>query len=299
MDKQPKAPVRALGKGLSALLKTPLQTAAVSTPAAATKPTHLPIDSIEANPLQPRTVFEQNKLQELADSIAVNGVIEPIVVRQHGEGYQIVVGERRWRASKLAGLTEIPVVVQDVAEDKLLELALIENIQREDLNPIETATAYDRLARELNLSEGEIGQRTGKDRSTISNMIRLLRLPKEVQLWVAENKLSMGHARAILRLTSPDDQVRLAERAYCEGLSVRQIEAMTQEATPESAKAKSGPKREQPQDPNVRAAAEELERILGTRVRIIELSDKRGRIEIEYFSQDELARVYEQLAGKS
>ncbi len=233
----------------------------------------------------------------MADSIAVNGVIEPIVVRKHGDGYQIVVGERRWRASKLAGLAEIPVVVQDIAEDKLLELALIENIQREDLNPIETAIAYDRLARELNLSETEIGHRTGKDRSTIANMIRLLRLPKEIQALVAENKLSMGHARAILRLTSPDEQIRLAEKAAQEGLSVRQIEALTQEAAPESAK-KSGPKREAPQDPNVRAAAEELERVLGTRVRIVELSDKRGRIEIEYFSQEELARVYEHLAGR-
>src|SRR5262249_39299310 len=149
IDKQHKAPPRALGKGLSALLKTPTQTA---TPAAAhvpaPKPNHLPIDLIEPNPLQPRTVFEPSKLQELANSIAVNGVIEPIVVRKFGEAYQIVVGERRWRASKLAGLTDIPVVVQDIAEDKLLELALIENIQREDLNPIETAIAYDRLARE-------------------------------------------------------------------------------------------------------------------------------------------------------
>jgi ParB family chromosome partitioning protein len=262
------------------------------------KPNHLPIDSIQPNPLQPRSVFEQTKLQELADSIAVNGVIEPIVVRKHAEAYQIVVGERRWRASKLAGLTEIPVVVQDIAEDKLLELALIENIQREDLNPIETAIAYDRLARELNLSETEIGHRTGKDRSTISNMIRLLRLPKEVQSLVAENKLSMGHARAILRLTSPHDQIGLAKRAAEEGLSVRQIEALTQEATPEATKPKSGPKRETPQDPNVRAAAEELERILGTRVRIVELSEKRGRIEIEYFSQEELARVYEHLTGR-
>jgi ParB family chromosome partitioning protein len=216
-----------------------------------------------------------------------------------GDGFQIVAGERRWRASKLAGLTEVPVVVQDVADPQMLELALIENIQREDLNPMETAQAYDRLARELGFSPEEIGRRTGKDRSSIANMIRLLKLPREVQLLLAEHRLSMGHARAILGLPDAEQQIILAEKTAAQGLSVRQVEAMIQEMTSDRPKHGGGPSRKDAnQDPNVRAAAEELERLLGTRVRIVELSEKRGRIEIEYYSQPELERIYDQLTGK-
>ncbi len=300
IDKQRKV----LGRGLSALLPartpTPAGTAAPTvavTPE--TSPTRLPIDSIQANPLQPRTVFEPAKLEELADSIRANGVIQPIVVRKLGDGFQIVAGERRWRASKLAGLAEVPVVVQDVADPQMLELALIENIQREDLNPVETAQAYDRLVKELGLSQEEIGRRTGKDRTSITNMIRLLRLPKEVQLLLAEHRISMGHARAILALQDADQQIMLAEKTAAQGLSVRQVEAMIQEMTSDRPKHGGGPSRKDAnQDPNVRAAAEELERLLGTRVRIVELSEKRGRIEIEYYSQPELERIYDQLTGK-
>jgi ParB family chromosome partitioning protein len=216
-----------------------------------------------------------------------------------GEGFQIVAGERRWRASKLAGLTEVPVIVQDVADPQMLELALIENIQREDLNPIETAQAYDRLARELGLSTEEIGQRTGKDRSSIANMIRLLKLPREVQLLLAEHRLSMGHARAILSIPDAEQQILMAERSAAQGLSVRQVETLVKEMTSDRPKHGGGPSRKDAnQDPNVRAASEELERLLGTRVRIVELSEKRGRIEIEYYSQPELERIYDQLTGK-
>jgi ParB family chromosome partitioning protein len=180
----------------------------------------------------------------------------------------------------------------------MLELSLIENIQREDLNAIETAHAYDRLGRELGLSQEEIGRRTGKDRTTIANSIRLLRLPTEVQLLLAEHRLSMGHARAVLGLPTPEQQIEIAEKAAAQGLSVRQVEAMVQELTSDRPKP-GGARKESLQDPNVRAAVEELERALGTRVRLVELGDQRGRIEIEYYSQAELDRLFEHMVGTS
>jgi ParB family transcriptional regulator, chromosome partitioning protein len=285
-----------LGRGLSALLPPkpsapPPQVAVASE--AATSPTTLAIDAISPNPVQPRTVFRADRLEELAASIRANGVIQPLIVRRAGDGYQIIAGERRWRAAKLAGLTEVPVVVQDVADPQMLEIALIENIQREDLNPIETAHAYERLCRELKLSQEEVGQRTGKDRSSITNTLRLLRLPEEVQILLAENRIFMGHARALLGLDSAEDQIRLAEKAAAQGLSVRQVETLVQEATTtDHPKAGHGPRTEK-QDPNVEAAMLELARVLQTRVKIVELTEQRGRIEIQYYSQDELQRIYE------
>jgi len=300
-DKQRKA----LGKGLSALLPGRSQPApavasatAPGTATSAGKPGTLPLSLIQPNPMQPRTVFSSDGLEELAASIRANGIIQPLIVRQLGDSYQIVAGERRWRAARLAELQEVPVVVQDVADRSMLELALIENIQREDLNPIETAHAFERLGRDLGLSQEEIGRRTGKDRTSIANIIRLLRLPKEVQLLLAERRLSMGHARAILGLATADEQIQLAEKAVALGLSVRQVEAQVQEMTGDREKPAQGSRKELAQDPNVRAAAEELERALGTRVRIIELSDQRGRIEIEYYSQADLDRLYQQIVGE-
>jgi len=246
--------------------------------------------------MQPRTVFQADRLEELAASIRANGIIQPILVRQHHEGYQIVAGERRWRAAKLAGVTDVPVVVQDVADPRMLELALIENIQREDLNPIETAHAYERLSRELGLSHEEIGRRTGKDRTSITNIVRLLKLPKEVQLLVAEHRITMGHARAILGLPEATTQIQIAEKAAAQNLSVRQVEALVQELTADRPREGSGHRKEHI-DPNVKAAIDELERALGTRVRIVELSDQRGRIEIEYYSQAELDRLFQQITG--
>jgi ParB family chromosome partitioning protein len=195
----------------------------------------------------------------------------------------------------LAGLTEVPIVVQDLADRQMLEVALIENIQREDLNPIETAHAYDRLGKELGLSQEEIGRRTGKERSSITNMLRLLRLPQEVQLLVAEHRLSMGHARAILGLTTADEQIHLAEKTAAQGLSVRQVEKIVADRSTADDKKRSPSAADQ--DPNVKAAVNELERVLGTRVRIVESSDQRGRIEIDYFSPAELDRLYQQIAG--
>src|SRR5580658_481987 len=297
-DKQRKV----LGKGLSALLpsRSPAAAAAPAPEAkTSTPPARLPLSSIHANPMQPRTVFQADRLEELAASIRANGIIQPIVVRQYQEGYQIVAGERRWRAAKLAGISEVPVVVQDVADPRMLELALIENIQREDLNPIETAHAYERLSRELGLSHEEIGRRTGKDRTSITNIVRLLKLPKEVQLLVAEHRLSMGHARAILGLPDATTQIQIAEKAAAQNLSVRQVEALVQELTADRPREGSGHRKEQAVDPNVKAAIEELERALGTRVRIVELSDQRGRIEIEYYSQAELDRLFQHITGSN
>ena len=295
---------KALGKGLSALL--PSRTAPVAQqPAAEAAPAqvqqasvaqHLPIDAIEPNPVQPRSVFQNERLAELAQSIRANGIIQPLIVRKVADKYQLVAGERRWRAARSAGLTEVPVFIQDFAEDRLLEVALIENIQREDLNPIEVAQALDRLAREHNLSHEEIGQRTGKERATVTNLIRLLRLPQEIQLLVAEHRLSMGHARAILGLPTDELQKDIAERAAAENLSVRQVERLIQTMTTkreaEPIERSSGPQGQPTYDPNVAAATRELEATLGTRVRIVSQSQSRGKIEIDYFSAEDLDRIY-------
>jgi ParB family chromosome partitioning protein len=290
---------RRLGKGLSALLPargaaSPAQIAPPTQPAGEQPPSRLPVDAIHPNPDQPRDVFDPGRLEELANSIRAHGIIQPIVVRRTGQGYQIIAGERRWRAAKLAGLKEVPVVVQEVADRELLEVALIENIQREDLNPIETAQAFSRLAHELGLSHEEIGRRTGKDRATISNFLRLLRLPRPVQELLADRKLSMGHAKAILSLHSPDDQIALANRAVAQGLSVRQVERQAQAITGDAPERAS---RSLPEDPNLRAAVEALERALGTRVKIVPANEQRGHIEIQYYSPADLDRLYARLVG--
>jgi len=295
---------KALGKGLSALLPgrgqpaaAAVATAPAPVPPASMKPGTLPLGLIQPNPMQPRTHFSSDGLEELAASIRANGIIQPLIVRRIGDSYQIVAGERRWRAARIAELEEVPVVIQDVADRSMLELALIENIQREDLNPIETAHAFERLGRDLGLSQEEIGRRTGKDRTSIANIVRLLKLPKEVQLLVSERRLSMGHARAILGLPTADEQIQVAEKTVALGLSVRQVEAQVQEMTSDRGKPAHGSRKDSGQDPNVRAAADELERALGTRVRIVELSEQRGRIEIEYYSQADLDRLYQQIVG--
>jgi ParB family transcriptional regulator, chromosome partitioning protein len=293
---------KVLGRGLSTLLPARpnrIESAAAPSAALDSAPSRLPIDAIHANPLQPRTIFQAERLEELAASIRANGIIQPIIVRRKDDTYQIVAGERRWRAARLANVTEVPVVVQEVADPQMLELALIENIQREDLNPIETAHAYDRLNRELGLSHEEIGRRTGKDRTSIANMIRLLKLPREVQLLLSSQRLTMGHARAILGLPNSQTQIEVAEKAAAQGLSVRQVEALVQEQTSERERTGSGgSKKEARLDPNVKAAVDDLERSLGTRVRIVEVSEQRGRIEIDYYSQSELDRLFQHIMGE-
>jgi ParB family chromosome partitioning protein len=297
---KPPDPRKALGRGLSSLLPSRPSAApppqATPAPAPAGGTLQLALDQIAPNPTQPRSVFNAERLHELAESIKANGIIQPILVRTKGDAFEIVAGERRWRAARLAGLAEVPVVVQDVADDNILTLALIENIQRDDLNSIETAVAFDRLSRELNLTHEEIGRRTGKDRTTITNFMRLLRLPQDLQLMVAEHRLSMGHAKAILALPTEDLQRKAAERTVAQGLSVRATERLVQSMNePRDAKEDSEVKI----DPNVKAAEENLERILGTRVRIIAKNEKRGRIEIEYYSPEELDRLYQTILGEN
>jgi ParB family chromosome partitioning protein len=252
------------------------------------------IDQIDANPLQPRRLFQQDRLAELAQSIIANGIIQPLVVRKVGERYQLVAGERRWRAAKLAKLDRVPVVVQDIPDERLLEITLIENIQREDLNPIETAVAFDRMAQDLSLTAEEIGQRTGKDRTTIINSTRLLQLPADLQQLVAERRLSAGHARCLLTLPTADLQREVAERSVAQGWSVRQMERTTQKMM-EGRKPKSVD--EVQTDPNVKAAIHELERVLGTKVKIVEKAKQKGRIEIEYYSAEDLDRIYSTIVG--
>jgi ParB family chromosome partitioning protein len=283
---------KVLGRGLSALLpkKPPSmpQQPSAEHGVSGTQIASIPIVQIEPNPLQPRTTFDPSRLQELANSIETNGILQPLLIRRKGSHFELIAGERRLRAARLAGLSEVPVIVQDYADNRVLEIALIENIQREDLNPMETAQALERLASEMNLSHEEIANRTGKDRSTITNMIRLLRLPPDVQLLVAERRLSMGHARAILGLEKPEHQTQIAEKAAAQGFSVRQVERLVKKINEPR-----DPSETPLLDPNIRAAVAELESALGTRVRIVEKSDQRGRIEIEYYSQEDLQRVYE------
>jgi ParB family transcriptional regulator, chromosome partitioning protein len=305
MTKPPEPTRKALGRGISALLPA-RQSAGAAAATEIVAPSEAPaprgaaliaIELIEANPLQPRSIFQPERLRELADSILANGIIQPLIVRTKGERFELIAGERRWRAAKLAGLKQVPVVVQNLVEERILEVSLIENIQREDLNPIEVAQAFDRLCREMGMSHEEIAKRTGKDRSTVTNMIRLLRLPDQVQILLAERKLSMGHARAILGIENSQLQLSLANKAATEGLSVRQVERAVQRMNEERDPA--DPKPEAKLDPNVKAALEELERHLGTRVRIAEKGQSRGRIEIDFYSMEDLDRIYSLIVGES
>ncbi|MBI2689122.1 MAG: ParB/RepB/Spo0J family partition protein [Acidobacteria bacterium] len=297
MSNAPENQRKALGKGLSSLLPSrPASAPPAPAPTGEVQINKLPIHQIEPNPLQPRSVFDATRLEELAQSIRANGVIQPLIVRKLGNQFHIVAGERRWRAAKLAGLAEVPVVVQELSDLRVLEVALIENIQREDLNPLEIAIALQKLAVEVGLSHEEIGQRTGKDRSTISNLLRLLRLPGPIQIMVAERRLSMGHARAILGIEDEDLQMEVAEKAVAQGLNVRQVEQLVQKITqPREQKKPAEPEL----DPNVKAAIRELENALGTKVRIIERAPGKGRIEVEYYSNDDLDRIYSVIVGEA
>jgi ParB family chromosome partitioning protein len=288
-EPQSGAPRRALGRGLDALLPR----VAPEPPAEAAGPSdrvaRLPLDLIDPNPNQPRRVFERERLEELAASIRAEGVIQPVVVRRRGDRYILVIGERRLRAAQMAGFKEIPAIVREIPEERLLEVTLIENIQREDLNPMEAAAAFEQMSEELGLSQEEIAERTGKDRATISNLTRLLRLPHAVQQLIWNKKLSMGHARAILSLKDQTSQLNVAEKAARLELSVREVERwvkhLLREGRPKTVTMEAI-------DPNVLAAIQELEELLGTRVRLVPRGKQKGRIEIEYYSTEELERIY-------
>jgi ParB family transcriptional regulator, chromosome partitioning protein len=279
-------PRKALGRGLSSLIRE-----VESAPAAGLD--MIPIGAIDPNPFQPRQTFSEETLRELADSIRASGVVQPILLRRAKgtEGrFQLIAGERRLRAARLAGLEHIPAVIRELEDREALELALTENLLRQDLNPLEVARAYDGLQRTFSLSHEEIAEHLGVSRSAITNTLRLLRLPPQVQQMLADGQVSAGHARALAAIDNAGQIIKLARLIVAKGLSVRQTEELV--AGPKVRQAESAPKATAKIDPNVRAAVLELERALGTRVRIAG-NAQRGRIEIHYFSPEDLNRLYD------
>lgn len=276
MAKEPKR--QALGRGLGALIPTK-----PAAPTAAAPITTIPVAAIRPNPWQPRTTFAPAALQELAESIRAQGVLQPLVVRKVGDQYELISGERRHRAAQLAGLTEVPIHLRQTTDAEMLEIALIENVQREDLNPIEEARAYRRMADELKLKQDEIAQRVAKDRSTVANALRLLQLPEKIQADVEAGRLSAGHARALAGAGSTMAQTMLAEKVRSGGLSVRDTERLAKEL------------RKQAPDVEQRAAEDRLIQALGTKVTLQVRRSSKGKIIIEFYSIEQLNDLIERL----
>jgi ParB family chromosome partitioning protein len=278
---------RPLGRGLSALISTD------SPLADSDEIRDIEIDLIRPGHQQPRTTFDEAKLAELAQSIRTSGIIQPLLVRPLGGLFELVAGERRWRAAQLAGLSRIPAIIRDIPDDRLLELALIENIQRQELNPIEEANAYKRLIESLNLTQDEVAQRVGRDRTFVTNYLRILRLPLEIQLLLEREKLTFGHARALLGLGDVILQRRYAQKIVKHNWSVRETERRIKHASQNSAAAPTSKQTPRHGDANVRAAEVKLRRHLGTQVQIVPAkAGSAGRIEIEYYSSPDLDRLY-------
>src|SRR5262245_24080707 len=288
----------ALGKGLSALIPDVPE-------APRSGPLEVDIDLLAPNELQPRVQMDEGKLEELAASIRANGIIQPILVRRTGQTYRIIAGERRWRAAQRAGLHKVPVVVRDIvegSEKQLLELALIENIQRENLNPLDEALAYQRLANDFGLTHDQIGAAVGKDRSSVANMLRLLKLSEEVRADLSSGAISMGHARALLGIEDPASQRHAAREVISRGLSVRDTEALVRKLgrpTNDGAmgQAPENEATEPPKDVHTRAAEDRMRFALGTKVHIVR-HGQRGTVEIEFGSEEELNRIYDHIVGK-
>lgn len=282
---------KALGRGLSALLSD--------------EPTRLEgreelrevdIDLIDPNPEQPRTIFLDEKIEELSQSIRENGLVQPILLRRKNDGrFQLIAGERRWRATQRLGMQKVAAIVRDVEDEKLLEIALVENIQRQELNPIEEAAAYQRLMDLLGLTQEEVAKKIGKDRSSVANYVRLLRLPVSVQGMVEEERISMGHARALLGLEDKEGQAKLAQEVIDRKLSVRETERIVQQKVQGSKRV--GTSTEIRIDANIRAAELKLKRFLGTQVKIL-IGAKGGKVSIEFSSASELDRIYSILMRK-
>jgi ParB family chromosome partitioning protein len=255
-------------------------------------PQEIDTDLIQPSPFQPRTRFREEALEELARSIKASGIIQPLVVRPVGGRYQLIAGERRWRAAQRAGLTKVSAIIRQVSDELALEMTLVENIQREDLNAIETARAFERLMAEFQLTQESVAERTGKDRATVANAVRLLKLEPTIQEWIEEGKLSAGHGRALLAVADPQLRMRYAHRASRGGLTVRQIERLAARrsrtasaATPAAA-----------QDANIRAALDELQRHLGTKVLLREKTKMRpGQLVLEYYEEAQLMGLYDRL----
>ena len=280
---------KALGRGLGALLGSD------QTVSSGQEPLEVDVDLIDPGSEQPRTRFDEEALERLTVSIKEHGVVQPVLVRRRGNRFELIAGERRWRAAQKAGISKIPVVVRDVADADLLEIALTENVQREDLNPIEEAQAYQKLIERVGLTQEALGARFGRDRSYITNYLRLLRLPEDVQHLVEEGRLSTGHARTVLGLPHHDQQRRAARHVIEKGLSVRATEALVRKSLGTESESPAR-KATTSLDPNVRAAETKLRRTLGTQVRIIQgTTDGPGRIEIAFFNNQDLDRVYRTL----
>ena len=284
---------KVLGRGLDTLIPAArAATAAQAAPAPGEMVRQLPVEQIDRNPYQTRSRFDETALAELAESIKTSGVVQPVLVRPQPDGrFQLIAGERRWLASQRAGKSTVPAIVKQVSNEQAMEMTIVENLQREDLNAIEQARAYERLGREFGLTQEQMAQRTGKERSSVANFLRLLKLPAEVQGLVEENKLSFGHAKALMSLDAPEAVLKLANRAVALSMSVRQVEGTVHNLMhPE-------PKREKAErqvDPNVREAERQLQQALGVRVQIADNKGK-GKIIIEYKSLEDFDRVIEAL----
>src|ERR1700687_367542 len=300
-------PKNALGRGLEALIREPDPQVSVTGPTSGSAstgtatvpaleqmsagPQEIDTDLIQPSPFQPRTRFREEALEELARSIKASGIIQPLVVRPVAGRYQLIAGERRWRAAQRAGLTKVSAIVRQVSDELALEMTLVENIQREDLNPIEAARAFDRLMEEFELTQEVVAERTGKDRTTVANAVRLLKLEPTIQEWIEEGKLSAGHGRALLAVADTHLRMRYAHRASRGGLTVRQIERLAARRARTGSVAASVP-----HDANIRAALDELQRHLGTKVLLREKTKVRpGQLVLEYYEDAQLMGLYDRL----
>ncbi len=287
---------RALGKGLDSLIPRPQSGPAGE--AEGGKPREIPVDQIDSNPFQTRSQVNQEQLAELAASIAANGVVQPVLVRPLASGrFQLIAGERRWRASQMAGKTTVPAMLRQVSDEQAMEITIVENLQRADLNPMEQARAFERLGREFHMTQEQMAQRTGKDRATVSNFLRLLKLPSSVQNRVETGELTFGHARALLALEHAEEMEKAAQRIAALSMSVRQTETYVQGLIDPSRKNKKEPKAEPPIDPNVRDAQEQLQRALGLKVTIDD-HNGRGKVVIEYARLEDFDALLERLTGE-
>jgi ParB family chromosome partitioning protein len=289
---------RALGKGLDSLLPRVPAPAAAPVDSETGKPREIPLDQIDRNPFQTRSQVNEDQLAELAASIVANGVVQPVLVRPLAEGrFQLIAGERRWRASQLAGKATIPAILRQVSDEQAMEITIVENLQRADLNPMEQARAFERLSREFHMTQEQMATRTGKDRATVANFLRLLRLPATVQARVESGELTFGHARALLAFEHAEEIEKASKRVVGLSLSVRQTESYVQGLLHPEKAGKKEPKPEPPVDPNVREVQERLQRALGLRVSI-EDHHGRGKVIIEYAKLEDFDTLLEQLAGE-
>jgi ParB family transcriptional regulator, chromosome partitioning protein len=298
---------RALGKGLESLLPgrsgfTPAPAAAppVAAPAVPNegRPREIPIEQIERNPFQTRATVDESALKELSASIAATGVVQPVLVRPMADDrFQLIAGERRWLASKMAGKATVPAILRHVSDEQAMEMTIVENLQRTDLNPMEQARAYDRLGQHFKMTQEQMAQRTGKDRASVANFLRLLRLPLEVQQKVETGSLSFGHARTLLALESPEAILKAAQKVNALSMSVRQTESYVQGLLNPEKKPKGEQKEKAPLDPNVREARDLLQRALGLKVSI-EDKNGRGRVIIEYSRLEDFDALLESITGK-